>query len=152
MLLNSAPWTVSLLHPGDSAPWTAPGAPTNKVCNQEDRQESYLSEHMNVILRAGNESNTSFSSFPLPLFFISLFQDASWTRPHHFSDLENYILTRGPYIYLVAFIREWFLKCLKTVESPALFGERFLTYHNISDVGMKQALDKSHIGHFRAQT
>jgi len=46
----------------------------------------------------------------------------------------------------VAFIREWFLECLKTVESPALVGERFLTYHNISDVGMKQALDKSHMG------
>jgi len=68
---------VALLHSVDSAPRTAPGAPTNIVCNQEDRQESYLSEHMNLILRAGNESNTRFSSFPQPLFFISLFQDAS---------------------------------------------------------------------------
>lgn len=77
---------------------------------------------LRTYVRAGNGSNTSFLSFSLPLFFISLFQDASWTRPHHFPDLENFILTTGHYIYLVAFIREWLLKHSKTLGGPCRLG------------------------------
>ncbi len=119
---GSAPWAAAVLLHYSSAPWIAPAAPTHlqSRIRQETSQRACV-----FYTESWKWKQYKLFFFPLPLFFISLFQDASWTRPHHFPDLENFILPTGHYIYLVAFIREWFLKCPKMLESP-LFGERFL--------------------------
>lgn len=69
MSLDSEPWTAAVLHHYGSAPWTAPAAPTNRVYNQEDRQETSQSmEELEM------EAIQAFLLFPCLYFSSACFK------------------------------------------------------------------------------